>query len=55
MGLTILRLVRIRQGPIELGDLPSGGFRSLDRQEVQSLLEATGLSDSSGKNQGNNG
>jgi len=52
MGLTILRLMRTRQGPIELGDLPSGGFRSLDRQEVQSLLEATGLSDSSGTRHG---
>ncbi|MHB8619391.1 MAG: pseudouridine synthase [Chloroflexota bacterium] len=35
------RLRRVRLGPLELGDLPPGHFRSLDKKEVDQLRAAT--------------
>ena len=44
LDLTILKLIRIREGPIALGDLPAGRIRELSAQEVQSLRTHVGLS-----------
>lgn len=43
-GLTILRLVRVAQGPLRLGDLPSGRVRPLASEELRALHAAAGLS-----------
>jgi 23S rRNA pseudouridine2605 synthase len=37
LGLTIERLVRVRYGPIELGDLPRGRSRPLTTKEIASI------------------
>ena len=44
LGLTILRLKRVQQGPIELGDLKRGQWRELSDSEVLALKKAVGLS-----------
>ncbi len=44
LGLTVLRLARVSQGPVELGDLPSGKFRDLTPGEVEALRASVGLS-----------
>jgi 23S rRNA pseudouridine2605 synthase len=41
LGLEVLRLVRIAIGPLSLGDLPKGGYRSLTETEVRSLAQAS--------------
>jgi 23S rRNA pseudouridine2605 synthase len=38
MGLTITRLQRIRIGPIKLGELPLGKWRTLTETEIKSLM-----------------
>ncbi len=43
LGLTILRLRRIAQGPLELGGLPTGQCRPLTSREVADLKKAVGL------------
>lgn len=43
LGLTILLLKRIKQGPLELGDLEPGRFRELSASEVKMLRKAAGL------------
>jgi 23S rRNA pseudouridine2605 synthase len=43
MGRTVLRLMRVRQGFLELGGLKPGEARELSAQEVQRLREAVGL------------
>lgn len=43
LGLTILRLVRVRSGPVSLGDLPPGKARELTGREVAALREAVHL------------
>lgn len=42
LGLTIERLVRVRYGPVELGDLPPGRTRPLTVKEV-SAIQATAV------------
>jgi 23S rRNA pseudouridine2605 synthase len=42
LGLEIERLVRIRFGPVTLGDLPSGGTRPLTARERRGIAELTG-------------
>ena len=37
-GVTVLRLQRIRIGPIKLGELPEGKWRALTEPEIKSLL-----------------
>ena len=37
-GMRVIRLVRIREGNLSLGDLPRGKWRYLTSEEVQSLL-----------------
>ena len=43
LGLRVTRLVRIRFGPVELGDLAPGDLRPLAREEVRGLELAAGL------------
>jgi 23S rRNA pseudouridine2605 synthase len=38
LGLTVSRLQRIRIGPIRLGELPAGKWRTLTEPEIKSLL-----------------
>lgn len=40
IGHDVLRLIRVRFGPLELGDLPSGRSRPLTREEVAALFRA---------------
>lgn len=44
IGHPVRRLVRVRMGPLYLGDLPPGHRRYLTSHEVQRLKKATGLS-----------
>lgn len=37
-GLKVKRLTRIAEGPLRLGNLPSGKFRSLSQEEIASLV-----------------
>jgi 23S rRNA pseudouridine2605 synthase len=37
LGLTVERLIRVRYGPIELGDLPVGRSRPLTRHEAEEI------------------
>lgn len=41
----VLRLVRTRIGPIQLGNLPRGAWRDLSPSELELLREAVGLDD----------
>jgi 23S rRNA pseudouridine2605 synthase len=43
LGLTILKLVRVAQGPLKLEKLASGSHRPLDRDEVAALRRVVGL------------
>lgn len=43
MGLTILKLTRVAQGPLSLGDLPCGAVRPLTSSELEALRQAVGL------------
>lgn len=43
LNLTILRLVRVAQGPVKLGDLASGMHRALTGPEVAALKASVGL------------
>lgn len=45
LDLTVLRLVRVAQGPVELGDLPRGALRALTPDEVSALRAAAGCGD----------
>lgn len=42
-GHPVVRLRRVAIGPVRLGDLPSGEYRSLGPKEVRELKEAAGL------------
>lgn len=46
LGLTILRLRRVGQGPLKLGNLGAGNCRVLAAWEVRQLREAAGLNNS---------
>ncbi len=43
LGLTVLRLVRVAQGPLELGDLAPGECREPTAGELAALRKAVGL------------
>lgn len=43
LGLTVLKLVRVQQGPIALEDLPVGSCRPLSAVEISALKKAVGL------------
>ena len=38
-GMEVRRLMRVREGKLSLGDLPSGAWRPLSESEIRSLLE----------------
>lgn len=42
-GLEVVRLRRVRLGPLQLGELPSGKWRALEADEVRALHRAVGL------------
>ena len=42
-GLTVLRIIRTRLGPLQLGDLPKGKARALSEAELRTLRKAIGL------------
>jgi pseudouridine synthase len=41
LNLSVVRLIRVRIGPIELGDLAEGCWRYLTENEIQSLVQTT--------------
>jgi len=43
VGLPVVRLVRLRVGPVRLGRLRAGEIRELERDEVRALYRAAGL------------
>lgn len=43
VGHPVQRLIRVRMGPLYLGDLRSGASRRLTRQEIKSLQTSAGL------------
>ncbi len=43
LGLVVLRLRRVRQGPVALGDMPPGAARALTASEIAELRRAVGL------------
>jgi 23S rRNA pseudouridine2605 synthase len=43
VGLPVLRLVRVRVGPIRLGRMTPGEVRPLTSDEVRALAEAAGM------------
>ncbi len=45
LGLTVLTLARVAQGPLFLGDLPPGQCRELTPQELAGLRRIVGLAD----------
>jgi 23S rRNA pseudouridine2605 synthase len=42
LGYNVLRLIRVREGPLSLGDLPSGQWRQLTDEEVELLWQHVG-------------
>jgi len=40
--MTVMRLVRISEGPLQLGDLPKGKWRYLDKQELTAIYQEIG-------------
>jgi 23S rRNA pseudouridine2605 synthase len=42
VGLPVRRLIRLRFGPIRLGQLPAGAVRALGADEVRALYRAAG-------------
>ena len=41
-GMKVVRLIRIAEGPVHLGELPPGKWRDMTRDEIRSLHEITG-------------
>lgn len=46
LGHPVLRLERVRLGPIKLGNIKPGRWRHLTQKEIQSLMRAVGLTTS---------
>ena len=46
LGYEVLRLIRVREGPVLLGDLPAGEWRKLTDEEVEALWSHVGGHDS---------
>src|SRR5262245_30741086 len=42
LGYNVLRLIRVREGPLSLGDLPSGEWRQLTDEEAELLWQHVG-------------
>ena len=43
VGLPVTRLVRLRIGPVKLGNLPPGELRELTPEEIRSLAQVTDM------------
>jgi 23S rRNA pseudouridine2605 synthase len=43
VDFTVLRLMRVAEGPVDLGDLEPGRVRPLSSSEVSALRRAVGL------------
>ena len=43
VGLPVTRLVRLRVGPVKLGNLAPGALRELTPEEIRSLAQATDM------------
>ena len=43
LGLTVERLIRVRYGPVELGDLPLGKTRLLTSREIRAIESVTDI------------
>jgi 23S rRNA pseudouridine2605 synthase len=43
VGLPVIRLVRLRIGPVKLGSLAPGALRELTQEEIRSLAHATDM------------
>jgi 23S rRNA pseudouridine2605 synthase len=43
VGLPVVRLVRLRIGPVKLGNLPPGELRELTPEEIRSLAQVTDM------------
>jgi 23S rRNA pseudouridine2605 synthase len=43
VGLPVTRLVRLRVGPVKLGDLAPGAVRELSSEEIRALARAAGM------------
>ena len=41
VGMSVSRLIRIAEGPVTLGDLPSGKWRSMTKDEISFLQDLT--------------
>ena len=41
-GLHVERLIRVKEGPLILGDLPTGSVRLLKKHEVAAIMEESG-------------
>ena len=41
-GLEVARLVRVREGPLELGSLPGGRWRRLTEEELTAVYRSSG-------------
>ncbi|MCF8040239.1 MAG: hypothetical protein K9K79_13075, partial [Desulfohalobiaceae bacterium] len=41
LGLTVIRLIRVRQGSVDLRNLPRGKFRYLSASEIEQLTKTT--------------
>lgn len=44
VGFTVLRLMRVQEGPLDLGELKAGCIRPLSIREINALRQAVGLS-----------
>lgn len=55
IGYPVIRLVRVRFGTIELGDLPSGGWRALTDEEIRSLRAVSRATQAKGGEDGSEG
>ncbi len=49
VGLEVTDLLRVRIGPLALGDLPEGRWRHLSEQEREALIEAAGQAPSAAR------
>ena len=47
LGLPVVSIIRVKLGPLELGNLPSGSWRELKKDEVEALLRSTGVDQNS--------
>jgi 23S rRNA pseudouridine2605 synthase len=48
LGYDVIRLRRVRYGPIRLGDLPAGEWRELDERELNALRRVKRAGDDEG-------